>query len=344
MKAKKVLSFIMAVLIFALCSFPAAAADVSQIDIYKAAFRAGAGPEVDGISTDYMYFAPDTSDGSRYPLVIYFHGMGQGSKPGEQIESNNIALWASEELQSRFTNGGAFIIAPRSHEEKGEYWENNSIESVKAAIDDFISKNESFIDKSRIYVGGFSMGGKMTLKMASSYPDFFAAAFPMCPAYQPSDEQLEAISDMPVWLIVSRYDILAGYHVYSSDIWERLCGTTNIPEDCRLSLFGKVCYPDGKKTASNHHVWFAAANDMFMYDGTDYVKMETSDAGGNSVTLNYPDGLISWLCGYTSDYSGQTLSSTGLCEQNNERTANMVFSMIKAVFLMLGDAIRSLFK
>ena len=37
------------------------------------------------------------------------------------------------------------------------------------------------------------MGGKMTLKMASSYPTFFAAAFPLCPAYAPSDEQIEEV-------------------------------------------------------------------------------------------------------------------------------------------------------
>lgn len=344
MKTKRILAALMAALMLLFCVIPAGAADVSKIDEYKAGFKAACGPDVDGIATDYMYFVPkNISANKKYPLVVYFHGMGQGSAPGAQIQDNNIALWASDEMQARFTNGGAYLFVPRTHEENREYWENNSIKSVKAAIDEFIANNKN-IDTTRIYVGGFSMGGKMTLKMATSYPDFFAAAFPMCPAYNPTDEQLEAIADMPVWLIVSRYDILAGYYVNSKNIWKRFCTTTDIPEDCRLSLFGVVHYPDGKKTVSNHHVWFAASNDMFMYDGSDYVKMETTDANGETVKLEYPDGLISWLCSYRSDYNGQPTDSTGLCEQNRESMGLMVLNILKSIFLMFADAVGSLFR
>lgn len=343
MKTKRFISALMSLIMLVMCIVPASAADVSKIDDYKAKFKAANGPEVNGIVTDYMYFSPKTAAKKKYPLVIYFHGMGQGSEPGAQIQDNNIALWASGELQSRFTNGGAFIFVPRTHEEKGEYWENNSIPSVKAAIDEFIKKNKTYIDLTRIYVGGFSMGGKMTLKMATSYPDFFAAAFPMCPAYTPSDEQLEAIADMPVWLIVSRFDVIAGYYTNSKDIWERFCKTTNIPKECRLSLLGRVCYPDGKKTASNHHVWFAASNDLFMYDGSDYVNMVTTDANGDSVQLKYPNGLIKWLCSHRSSYNGKALESTGLCEKNRESTGMMVLNILKTIPLMFADTVKSLF-
>lgn len=343
MKSKKIISAFMALLMLVFCFVPAGAADVSKIDTYKAKFKAAEGPEVNGIVTDYMYFTPKTAKNKKYPLVIYFHGMGQGSEPGAQIQENNIALWAGEELQAKFTNGGAFIFVPRTHEENREYWENNSIASVKAAIDEFIKKNKTYIDTTRIYVGGFSMGGKMTLKMATSYPDFFAAAFPMCPAYIPTDEQLEAIADMPVWLIVSRFDLIAGYYTDSKDIWERLSQITNVPADCRLSLLGKVCYPDGKKTASNHHVWFAASNDMFMYDGSDYVNMVTTDANGKNVDLKYPKGLINWLCSYKSDYKGQKIESTGLCEQNRESIGVMIWNILKTIPFMFADTVKSLF-
>lgn len=345
MKIRKTAAFLMALITLTLCAVPSTAADVSKIDTYKALFSPASGPEVDGTVTDYMYYSPvKPGDTAKYPLVIYFHGMGQGSEPGAQIKENNIALWAGEDLQSRFTNGGAFLFVPRSHEEEKKYWPVESIGSVKAAIDDFIAKNSEYIDTARIYVGGFSMGGKMTLMMATSYPEFFAAAFPMCPAYSPSDEQLRAVADMPVWLIVSRYDILAGYYIHSKDIWERLGAVTNIPGDCRLSLFGRVCYPDGKKTSSNHHVWFAASNDMFMYDGSEYVNAVTTDASGKEVKLTEPDGLISWLCSFTSDYAGEELESTGLCEKNTEKSGSSVSLMFRALFLMLADALKSLFK
>lgn len=219
-----------------------------------------------------MYYSPvKPGDTAKYPLVIYFHGMGQGSEPGAQIKENNIALWAGEDLQSRFTNGGAFLFVPRSHEEEKKYWPVESIGSVKAAIDDFIAKNSEYIDTARIYVGGFSMGGKMTLMMATSYPD-------------------------------------------------------------------------SKKTSSNHHVWFAASNDMFMYDGSEYVNAVTADASGKEVKLTEPDGLISWLCSFTSDYGGEELESTGLCGKNTEKSGSSVSLMFRALFLMLADALKSLSK
>ncbi len=341
---KKALSLVMALIMLFACALPAFGADVSKIEEYKALFKQAVGPEVNGVATDYVYFCPEQGEENvKYPLVVYFHGMGQGAKPGAQIEQNNLPLWASEELQARFTNGGAFLFVPRTHEENKKYWENDSVESVKAALDEFIAANADRIDLTRIYVGGFSMGGKMTLKMATSYPDFFAAAFPMCPAYTPTPEQYEAIADMPVWLIVSRFDVIAGYYTNSKEIWENLSEKTNIPGECRLSLFGRVCYPDGKKTSSNHHVWYAVSNDLFMYDESAYINSETVDANGAEVDFESPEGIISWLCAHTSDYDGQPVQSTGLCEKNNENAGKMVLNILKALFLSLADRIKSLF-
>ena len=53
---------------------------------------------------------------------------------------------------------------PRSHEEQYLYWNDSMIVPLKAAIDDFIAQHRDTIDTTRIYIGGFSMGGKMTLK------------------------------------------------------------------------------------------------------------------------------------------------------------------------------------
>lgn len=336
-----VLSFVLVLGTFSL-SF---AADVSKLEEYTKLFVQGEGPEVNSLKVDYLSFTPTVQEGKKYPLVIYFHGMGQGGKPGKQLtKENNFALWASEELQSRFTNGGAFLFVPRSHEERKEYWSDEYTYSVKAAVDEFIEQNRESVDLTRIYVGGFSMGGKMTLKMVTSYPDFFAAAFPMCPAYAPGDEQFKAISNLPVWLIVSRFDAIAGYYAFSKDVWEGICDNTNIPSDCRLSLFGTVCFPNGRKTPSNHHVWYAVANDLFTYDEGDYPNMKTTDATGKEIKLTSPDGLISWLCSHTSNYNGQELENTGLCEKNPENTMDMASRSIKALFYIIADAFKSLFK
>lgn len=339
---KKSICVIMAIITLIVCTLPVFGADVSKIKVYESKFVKMNGPEVKGLSVDYVAFSPKTETGKKYPVVLYFHGKGQGKEPGSQITENNFPLWASDELQAKFNNGGAYLLAFRSHEENNECWEDQYIESVKAAADEFIEKNKDYIDLSRIYAGGFSMGGKMTLKMITSYPGFIAASFPMCPAYFPTEEQYKAVADMPIWLFTSKYDVIAGYHSTGKVVWENICNYTNCPADCRFTLFGKVCYPDGKKTPSNHHVWFAVSNDMFSYDGGKYPNAETTDANNNEVNLVYPEGVISWLNRYTSNYDGTNDGFTDLAKSNNEGTFNLGLGILKSIPLAIFDTIMAI--
>lgn len=189
MKIKKIISFLLVTLLMAsVCSIGAFAGD--DIDYLREQFAYGEGPVVEGYSIDYRYYSPvKWDDDTKYPLVIWLHGMGDGAYDGKQIERSNIALWASEEYQSRFKGSeGAFILAARSVEEEELFWSDGLIYPLRAAIDDFIEENRYNIDPERIYIGGYSMGGKMTLKMAVAYPEMFAAAFPVCPAWVPGED------------------------------------------------------------------------------------------------------------------------------------------------------------
>lgn len=340
---KKLICLIICVAMLIACSSVGFAANPDDIASLKEKFTDGVGPEVNGLSVDYVYYEPENAQGRKLPLVVYFHGAGQGAAPRAQIEENNFPLWASDEIQQRFTGGGAYLLVPRSHEENGEHWSDKYVVSVKAAIDDFIEKHSETVDTARIYVGGFSMGGKMTFKMASSYPSYFAAAFPLCPAYLPSEEQIDAMADMPAWLIVSRFDIIAGYYTFSKDIWTMLCDKTNIPDDCRMTLFGRVKYPDGRNTSSNHFVWFALANDMFTYEGGKYPNTVTTDAGGNEIEIVSPDGVVSWLCSYTSDYAGEELEPNGTLDSNPDEGYSRANNILRALFPLIADAIGSFF-
>lgn len=189
MKLRKITAFLLTVILLlgigSMCVFAG-----NDIDYLREKFVYGIGPETEGFSIDYRYYSPvKQNDSTKYPLVIWLHGMGDGAYDGRQIERSDIALWASDDYQSRFKgSGGAFILAARSVEEKELYWTDELIYPLRSAIDDFISKNKANIDVSRIYVGGYSMGGKMTLKMAVAYPELFAAAFPICPAWVPGED------------------------------------------------------------------------------------------------------------------------------------------------------------
>ncbi len=310
---KKVLSVLLSVLIMCFCMIPAFAVSMSEgTGVLNNQFVYGIGPEVNNLAIDYRAFSPvKENDTTKYPLVVWLHGMGNGSKEGIQLTASNICYWSSEEFQARFTNGGAFIFVPRSDELKGICWNNNTTEPLKAAIDDFIAKNIDNIDLSRIYVGGYSMGGKMTLQMAIAYPEMFAAAFPICPAWSPSQNALSFIADMPVWFTSGKSDPLVNYYFGITKTFENLSAVTNVPEDVRFSTLEKVCFENGERTTSSHHAWYAVNHDMFSSDNGDYHYMTTVNGKGEEVKLTYPDGMISWLCSHTSDYNGEPSVGTG---------------------------------
>ena len=217
---KKFLSVILSLIMFVCalsiptfaCSFKEDAYDDNLEELQKQ-FIYGEGPETDGFTIDYRYFSPVKEDDStKYPLVIWLHGMGDGAEEGKQAKASDVAFWTSDEFQARFKgSNGAFILAPRSLEEKSLYWSDSLIYPLRAAIDDFIAQNKDNIDLSRIYIGGYSMGGKMTLKMAVAYPDLFAAIFPICPAWTPSADTLNLIADIPVWITSGKLDPLVNY-------------------------------------------------------------------------------------------------------------------------------------
>lgn len=342
---KKLLSVLIAISLMLLSVVPAFAYSISDgTGVLCDQFTYGEGPEVNGLAIDYRVFSPvKEKDTAKYPLVIWLHGMGNGTSDGVQLTASNISYWSSDEFQARFTNGGAFIFAARSDESKGVCWNENTTAPLKAAIDDYIAKNIENIDLSRIYIGGYSMGGKMTLRMAIAYPEMFAAAFPICPAWSPDKAALSYIADMPVWITSGKTDPLVNYYFSVSKTFENLSAITNVPEDIRFSTLSKVCYEDGKKCMSAHHAWYAVNHDMFSAENGDYPYMSTVNGKGETVTLTHPDGMISWLCSHTSDYNGEPSVGKGnLTEINNSE--NIVASMdIIEFFRTLITAIKGLF-
>ncbi|MBP3330088.1 MAG: alpha/beta hydrolase fold domain-containing protein [Clostridia bacterium] len=343
--------FIALLLVFA-CIFviPVSASAVSLEDGLEAinnSFEKGEGPVAGDFSIDYRYYSPvkDEADAAKYPLVVWLHGLGDGEYEGKPLEKSQIGYWASDEFQSRFSPaGGAFIMVARSREELGVCWTNKTIEPLRSAIDDFISQNKENIDLSRIYIGGYSMGGKMTLKMAIAYPEMFAAAFPICPAWSPDKEAIEHLKDMPVWITSSSLDPLVSYYVGVTPTWQKLSEITAIPEKCRFSTLTKVCYADGTKTPSSHHAWFAVNYDLFTTQNGPYHYMTTQNALGEEVTLTYPDGMISWLSSHTSDYDGKVIEGTGNITDDLS-TDNMAAHLtICEFFKILFNMVLSLFK
>lgn len=353
MKIKKITALLLSVLtVGSLTVF-----NVDGVSVYdgKTAlteqFLFGTGPNVDGYAIDYRYYSPvkEISDEETeepempcYPLVVWVHGHSFGQYDGYQIKATPITNWASDEYQARFTeSGGAYIMAVRAPEDDGISWNADLIKPLKFAIDDFILKNRDTVDTSRIYIGGFSLGGMMTLKMCVEYPEMFAAIFPICPHIKLEADEASAVSSVPMWLVSGKNDHLVSYRGKTLKNWNAVISATAAAENCRLSTLTDVREPDGSLAPSAHYSWIAVCNDMFSSTNGDYPDMTTINGLGKPVTLTYPDGMISWLSQFKSEYAIENIdvSDTGSDARNLS-----FLKIFKALFMMAYIPLRNLIR
>lgn len=198
----------------------------SSIDFEQSLFPDLAGVDLSGTfaasNGDKMTYASyrpvNASAGNKRPLVIWLHGAGEGGKdPRIALLGNKVTALVKSAFQDRM--GGAFVLVPQipdfwmTYDSEGNWKDNPGVDSVhlfglKELIDQYVSANPD-IDRSRILIGGCSNGGYMTMDMIMNYPDYFAAAFPICEAYKDAgitDARLWAISNTPVWFVYAEND------------------------------------------------------------------------------------------------------------------------------------------
>jgi len=167
------------------------------------------------LSMSYAFYAPPGNN-KKSPLIIWLHGGGEGgTDPSVPLMANRAANYASDDIQAIFK--GAYVLVPQCpgawmHNAEGVMTEGKEDDvyhvGLMQLIRDFVSDHPG-IDPDRIYVGGCSNGGYMSLKLILDHPDYFAAGFISSLAYQSqyiSDDQIESIREVPIWFVQSADD------------------------------------------------------------------------------------------------------------------------------------------
>jgi len=167
------------------------------------------------VQLTYASYTPSNSN-DQSPLIIWLHGGGEGgTDPSIPLVANRAANYASDDIQAYF--GGAYVLAPQTptrwmDDGKGGTTRGQVDDMYHAAlfalIQQFVADHPD-LDRDRIYVGGCSNGGYMTLKLLVEHPDYFAAAFPSALAYFSeylTDAQVERIKDIPMWFVHAKDD------------------------------------------------------------------------------------------------------------------------------------------
>ena len=250
-----------------------------------------------GKTMSYASYTPAARAGKQ-PLIIWLHGGGEGgSDPTVALLGNRAANYASDEIQQFF--GGAYVLVPQAptfwmNREGGGYTRGDAEDiynvGLMALIRDFVAAHPQ-IDPDRIYVGGCSNGGYMSLKLILKHPDYFAAGYISALAYQSeylSDAQLRSIRKVPIWFIHAKDDPVTVPDKTVVPTYERLkaAGARNV-------VFS---YYDHVADITNLY-----GGDDFRYNGHwswiySHANKATRDYDGSPVLVDgRPATLMQWL-------------------------------------------------
>ncbi|MBR0510156.1 MAG: hypothetical protein IJJ85_08560 [Clostridia bacterium] len=305
---KKAISLLLVLSLFVplFSVFGSAVSLYDGMDALNAQFLDGAYPR----GMDYVYYSPKKGDAdtTKYPLLVWLHGMGSGRVPRAQLNWYEFGNFSSEEFQARFDVGGCYLLAVRASDSLINSWNADNCDMLKDTISDFVKQQNGSIDENRLYIAGYSTGGSIVWDMIAQYPNYFAAAAPLAAIFQPTVEELSRLRDTSVWIFASDHDpyTLAG----SSDArlaFQTLQNISNRKSGVRFTTVSDARFADGSKrydldtgeiTAdAEHFIWEAFTYDMHMADNvTPYVYTTTVDAEGNTFSFTDPtDGVIRWL-------------------------------------------------
>lgn len=138
-----------------------------------------------GIGEDFLVYLPPDDVCGPLPLVVYLHGSGErGVDPMALRDSGPFAALRNGKTMP------ATIVAPQCLPNAA--WEPKSI---AAFVEDVASRHN--IDRDRMYLVGYSMGGYGVWHTAAAHPERFAAIVPICGGVYP--QRAKSLAKTPVW-------------------------------------------------------------------------------------------------------------------------------------------------
>ena len=143
-------------------------------------------PDKFTLEMDYLTYTPQGYNEDvekKWPLVVFLHGSGEQGNDLEKIKVHGPPMLVEQGKQFPF-----LLISPQA--KKG--WDEDFL---IAMVKDFVEKHR--VDENRIYLTGLSMGGYGTWRLATKYPNYFAAIAPICGGGDPREAW--KLRHTPVW-------------------------------------------------------------------------------------------------------------------------------------------------
>lgn len=297
---------------------------LSEADYFRrGTFTGPATGRAGDITLTYGAYEPWSlkSDGVKNPLIIWLHGGGEGGLDVSiALLGNEVVSLIRDDIQGHFTTeggeNGIYVLAVQCptmwmNTVKGDVelagtimrnmtmGETPSIYSdvLKSTIDHYIEENPD-VDRDRIYIGGCSNGGYMTMNMLIRHPKFFAAAYPTCEAYADaniSENEIKLLANENIWIVQSADDTTVKPDVCCIPTYKRLiaAGAKNV----WMSMFENVVGMDfpGSKLFG-HFSWCYLFNDaVTASQDPATAEIVPSNNGGGQVAPQGFANIYEWM-------------------------------------------------
>jgi len=166
----------------------------------------------DSIQIPYRLLQPKATKSVKqsYPLVITFHNSTRiGNDNDKQLEPL-AKIWLRPEIGKKYL---CYVVAPQFSKRSSNYERNDAnilvakpsadVVALLALIDQLLRQYPN-IDKSRIYLIGYSMGASTAQNLLALAPDKFAATVSI--AAVPDFSNLSQLNEKNLWLIHGKED------------------------------------------------------------------------------------------------------------------------------------------
>ena len=286
---------------------------VSEADYFNKGTFTGATTGKPGeVTLTYASYEPWSlkGDGKANPLIIWLHGGGEGGVDVSiTLLGNEVVSLIRPQIQSHFTTeggaGGAYVLsvqcptmwmATAKGFGHGDY-PSLYADVLKSCIDYYLEQNPD-VDRRRVYVGGCSNGGYMTMHMLMRHPRFFAAAYPTCEAYMDqyiSDTEIATLAEENIWIVQSYDDTTVDPKTHCIPTFQRLmkAGAKNV----WMSMFENVQGMDTPgRRLMGHFSWCYLFNDAVTKSQEQSEgDVKPSNDGGGSVAPQGHANIFEWM-------------------------------------------------
>jgi len=212
-----------------------------------------------GDSLLYRFLFPDNDTARKYPLVIFLHGSGERGNDNDAQLKWGVMNFATDYNMKMHP---AFVIAPQcpvnqswANTKRGQHNEiimqsspTKPMQLLMELVNDVIKKFH--VDTNRIYITGLSMGGYGTFDALERYPDYFAAAVPVCGTGDLN--KASTISHVPIWMFGGADDPT----VNPALLYDMINTLVKLGAHPGFTEYPQV----------GHFSWIAAYNDAMMMD------------------------------------------------------------------------------